>query len=397
MLTKVRTVLRLRAQAGRIPQVGAQQPHAAVADHVQTEYLPILDGLRGVAIILVMLFHFELLWSGWIGVQIFFVLSGFLITTILMKSKDLPAGQYFKRFYWRRTVRIMPVYILYSGIMLAIYFATGFPHQLDRWLVGIGTYTLNWQRAFSDATITRQINHTVGHFWSLGVEEQFYIFWPILLYSMPKNVFKRFLVAAVVANLLLKSAFYLYMHSTGYPVESLDPLFRFSTLSHIEPFLFGALIACYPGVFQKKSGLIYVLIIQFTVVAFYNSIHFNLGRFNGFPAMYTIEYGYIWYYSVINLFAAAILMACLQSRTWLRWLHNPAMRFIGRISYGMYIYHYILCYLFLDKMPYRSIHSLPGYQMVLMFCIYLGLVIGVSTISFHFFERFFLKFKYRFG
>src|SRR5689334_13554869 len=85
------------------------------------QHIKALDGVRGIAILLVILFHYGYLGCGWIGVQLFFVLSGFLITSILIKDKGQSLKQYLKRFYWRRSLRIFPLYYLYLFVMLAAF------------------------------------------------------------------------------------------------------------------------------------------------------------------------------------------------------------------------------------------------------------------------------------
>ena len=96
-------------------------------------YIRSLDGLRAVAILLVMLFHFFfILEIGWIGVQIFFVLSGFLITTILLKSKEHSFTSYVKRFYWRRALRIFPLYYFYLLAVTGIYWLTKTPESFPQ-------------------------------------------------------------------------------------------------------------------------------------------------------------------------------------------------------------------------------------------------------------------------
>jgi peptidoglycan/LPS O-acetylase OafA/YrhL len=181
---------------------------ASSADRV-----PVLDGIRGIAILLVMVFHFwengttrfgPPLWQhlyaytagmGWTGVDLFFVLSGFLITGILYDSRNNP--HYFRVFYGRRTVRIFPLY--YAALVfffLVVPLLLGHIHhgvsaamrasihttpvaRLFAW-----TYIINWYEGFRgwDA-----IPHPIQHFWSLAIEEQFYLVWPFLVLNLPRR------------------------------------------------------------------------------------------------------------------------------------------------------------------------------------------------------------------
>jgi peptidoglycan/LPS O-acetylase OafA/YrhL len=161
------------------------------------QYIPELDGLRGLAIILVVLFHarpeqasefaplpflYTLLNLGPSGVDLFFVLSGFLITGILLSTKDASPRNYFWSFYARRILRIFPLYIL----AVAGFFYGLLPYLHSRGeLLNVSrseqfwfwTYLMNWR----DAAGFRIIN-ALGHFWSLGVEEQFYLIWPAVIF-----------------------------------------------------------------------------------------------------------------------------------------------------------------------------------------------------------------------
>ncbi|HEX3986569.1 MAG TPA: acyltransferase [Acidobacteriaceae bacterium] len=177
------------------------------------ERVPVLDGIRGIAILLVMVFHFwengttgpgPHLWQrlytwgagmGWTGVDLFFVLSGFLITGILYDARNQP--HYFRVFYGRRTVRIFPLY--YAAL---IFFFVVVPFVLAHVHHGISsamrdsihtnpagkffawTYTVNWYEGFRG---WGAIPHPLQHFWSLAIEEQFYLVWPFLVLRLPRR------------------------------------------------------------------------------------------------------------------------------------------------------------------------------------------------------------------
>src|SRR5690625_4685275 len=166
------------------------------------QYVKELDGVRGVAILLVILFHCfpsPLTGLGWIGVDLFFVLSGFLITGILIDSKG--NKRYYSNFIGRRILRIFPLYYLVLFIMLFLLpligrgFSSGsnysfyLRHQGWFW-----SYLQNWLFSFHGFPK----NLILSHFWSLGVEEQFYLVWPFLVLLLPKK-------------LLLKSSIFLCM------------------------------------------------------------------------------------------------------------------------------------------------------------------------------------------
>ncbi|HZZ39684.1 MAG TPA: acyltransferase [Acidobacteriaceae bacterium] len=195
--------------------------------------VPVLDGIRGIAILLVMFFHFwengttrigPPLWQhlyayvagmGWTGVDLFFVLSGFLITGILYDSRNNP--HYFRVFYGRRTVRIFPLY--YAAL---IFFFVMVPFLLAHIHHGVSaamrdsihtspvakifawTYLINWYEGFRgwDA-----IPHPIQHFWSLAIEEQFYLGWPFLVLRLPRRRLIAVCFGIMAAACVLRGVF----------------------------------------------------------------------------------------------------------------------------------------------------------------------------------------------
>src|SRR6266480_2924813 len=138
------------------------------------KHLASLDSLRGIALILISGYHF-ILWEpyilfGWIGVWIFFVLSGYLITDGLLKTRALSIGQYFGRFYLKRAFRILPAFVVFFIIAVALYFT--FPRDmfavdwhLERYWIYIVTFTFNHYPQTG--------SYWFAHLWSLSLEEQF--------------------------------------------------------------------------------------------------------------------------------------------------------------------------------------------------------------------------------
>src|SRR5581483_8187606 len=162
------------------------------------EHFRILDGIRGVAILLVMLFHVEgllpssryffvlhkMAWFGWTGVDLFFVLSGFLITGILLDTKH--AANYFGSFYARRVLRIFPLYYgALTAIVILSHFSYTVQSQLPPHIACDFLYVSNWTDPFTPIT---KLGLT-GHFWTLAVEEQFYLLWPFCVWmAEPKRL-----------------------------------------------------------------------------------------------------------------------------------------------------------------------------------------------------------------
>ena len=193
----------------------AQRPAQAPAEAWRGHFVP-LDGLRGLAILLVLLLHFTTDMTpadgtlaatvraafqvGWIGVDLFFVLSGFLITGILVDNKG--SGRYFSTFYARRGLRILPVYFL------AVFAAF---HLLPRFFQGFDTGGARTEAAFwlflqNFTDLPYQLSRTVGHFWSLAIEEQFYLMWPLVVFATSPTRARRIALATVVLSPIVRFA-----------------------------------------------------------------------------------------------------------------------------------------------------------------------------------------------
>ncbi|WP_255637651.1 acyltransferase [Amycolatopsis sp. DSM 110486] len=168
--------------------------------YLATRRFPALDGVRAIAAVLVVVFHFGgSAWvraNGWIGVHVFFVLSGFLITTLALREEDRTCRVSLKNFYLRRAFRILPVYYVVLGIFVVVTYARG--ELRSSALLG----ALPWFATFLNEF------HVIGVFgvaWTLGVEQKFYLVWPVLAFGVAGLAFaKRFslalgLVVALVA------------------------------------------------------------------------------------------------------------------------------------------------------------------------------------------------------
>jgi peptidoglycan/LPS O-acetylase OafA/YrhL len=357
------------------------------------KYVKALDGVRALAILLVMLFHFYfLLEVGWIGVQLFFVLSGFLITSILLDGKQEALGTYLKRFYWRRSLRIFPLYYVYLLGIVLLFLVAQQPPDFLRKLPYLLLYNYNHYPLFNSLSI----DTTFTHFWSLSVEEQFYLFWPLLIFFLPERPLKILLIVIIVSSPLIRWVAFEWLSTHDYPADDLGQIVYRLTLSHFDGFAFGALIPLYK--LQQRAQLGKKLLLGSSI------LFFLLGAINiattaapisswGFPNGGTDNYQYVWSYTVINLLSLSLIITVLSSHEsmWLRkFFETPLLVHIGKVSYGMYVYHWILL------AGYRKIlHPFIGYR-PLSFVIYLMLTFAVSWLSFFFFERYFINLKDKF-
>lgn len=358
-------------------------------------YIKSLDGVRALAIILVMLFHFYfVLEIGWIGVQIFFVLSGYLITKILIHSKESSSiGNYLKRFYWRRTVRIFPLYYTYLFLVTIIYFLIGKPGNFGDTAGYLYSYTYNLQPLFSrfehDAFFT--------HFWSLCVEEQFYLFWPLLIYALNHNQIRIMILSFIFAVPVFRLFFGEWLISESFH-EIGEVLYRF-TFSHFDAFAWGGGIAVFslPSKIKPQYQKLLLLISTITFVGFgllnYSGIESETVGITslGYPIGGMEQYQYVWSYTLLNFFSSALILYLVstdnQSTYIGKLFKNSFIVHIGRISYGMYVYHWIAL-----SFHKKYVNPLIG-DMIISFIIYFLLVFAISWISFYTLEKFFLKLK----
>ena len=310
--------------------------------------IPGLDGLRGIAYLLIFLFHSDYLGIGWVGVQFFFVLSGFLITGILLRmKKNTPTGKYFFLFYGRRFLRIFPLYYLYLFLMsgLAVYLLSiHYRPALMRIFEDQTKYAIYYIYNLFASTIYNQRSFFLDHLWSLSVEEQFYIVWPLLIFFIPEKYQKTLFISFIAAGPLFRIFFH-FIYLTGeFRIflpdlsEALYPL----PLTHMDAFAFGAYISRYsiPKIRQQFISLaILTPLIGFATQYMATGSIGSLSNF-GYPLHMPDAYQYIWGYSLLNYFFATTIQMVVQNGLFGKFLEWSPIKFLGKISYGLYVYHH---------------------------------------------------------
>ena len=293
-------------------------------------YFKQLDALRAFAVILVIISHWfssdhflnRYSSNGSLGVTLFFVLSGFLITSILLRSKDLiakglPMPQAFKVFYIRRILRISPVY--YFLIFILLIFAPTLIKDSFFWHLSYFTNIFFWLKGIFSGPLS--------HFWSLAVEEQFYLVCPAFIFFIPK----RFLIKSFLFGICIGISFRYFMVFPG------NDMGRILMPGSIDSFCIGALFA-YGRL--NDSALInkyltkipFSLTIAFLFVFFVHTIFFNSLPANIRSALY--------FFLISLSFGVIIDKAAGNSDNILfnSILNNRLLIYIGKISYGLYLY-----------------------------------------------------------
>lgn len=295
-----------------------------------------------------MLFHVELgpdrplLPWGWVGVDLFFVLSGFLITGILLETKGLPGAP--KSFYARRLLRIFPLYYL----VLALVFALE-PHLVPPELVHPASDRL-WYFAYLQ-NLALEMLHIgsvaplhLTHTWSLAVEEQYYLVWPWLVWLLPRRA-----LAALLALVLLAAPLARFEVLSAHPGawRSYWLVYR-NTLLHVDGLAAGsllALVARLPAATPTRLGvsgaLAAVLVLSPALWGLSELARIGIVQFPSQPSDPRVG---ALAFSLLSVgFAGAVAAALgLRSRLLDLLLANPPVRWIGRVSYGLYVWHYVV-------------------------------------------------------
>ena len=352
-----------------------------------------MDGLRGIAILLVVFYHnfgfIKYFFFGWLGVDLFFVLSGFLITDILLKTVNKPG--YFKNFYAKRVLRIFPLYYVSLIIFLLILprikdFPLDFSFYVDhQWW--FWTYLQNWFLIFYDVGNTTT---AIQHYWSLAVEEQFYLVWPFVIFLIRKP---KILLA--IAGLLLVGVICARLYMWTIQVKDLN-YFGLYTYTRIDGICIGSMLAILQFIrspFIKKyfTGLILLL-------AALNFVFYFINKQYQFTYPYLAIVGYT---TFAMLFAIVVHEVIQGENKLLNFLLNiRPLRFFGKISYGLYIFHwpvYLILYAWMED-RIRSIANIADNMLAIAVSIALTIIgIIISIISFYTFERYFLKKKKAFN
>ena len=365
-----------------------------------TRHLPALDGVRGVAIVLVVTHMLSLLdgptslvgriasfgfATGWVGVQLFFVLSGFLITGILLDSQSAP--NQLQAFYARRVLRIFPLYyatLVVAFVVLPLVGRVGPALAHDRaHQIWLWTYLGNWVAA------TDAASRTLPHLWSLAVEEQFYLLWPLVIRRRsPQACFKLSLAVAAAALVIRVVAW-----AAGAPEEA---IYQF-TVTRMDALALGAAAAAavrIPALAARIRAARARLWGASTAAGLLGALLTHAYARATFAGA-TVGYTFLAVAFAFAVLAAAQADAGPVAPSWLR---APALRALGKYSYGMYVFHKPL-HDAIGKPLLRRLAIDPS-RSVSATCAYIACGLGVTFLaavaSYQLFERRFLNLKTRF-
>lgn len=366
-----------------------------------SERLPALDGIRGLAIIWVVLHNTTellppalhgvahvlvfLVHPGWIGVGLFFALSGFLITGGLLDTQG--ASNYFQAFYARRALRILPLYYTVLTLLLIVVPAlqrgptllhARLTEQLSLWL-----FIVNW---------THTAPYGFAHFWSLAVEEQFYLFWPFIVHRLSTR--RLFTVCVYIALLaLVTRGIMVFSGASSWTVYT-------ATTSRLDALALGGAGACLLRLPAAREWVA----SRLTAI--------NLGTLALFLVGVPITRAYnidsidcqIFGYTLLALCSASLVTTAaaddrqarpnILSRT-LSW---APFRSCGKYSYAIYIFHQLIHKLWGERWMVAEFGTNPPAHTVYLYSLAIGLVSFLAAyLSYHLLEKRFLAIKYRFA
>ncbi len=293
-----------------------------------------LDGVRGLAIIAVLLFHNFGIPGGWVGVDLFFVLSGFLITRILISAKG--SKDYFRSFYVRRSLRIFPPYY---ALLAISYCVTAMPMAQMLWHAGY----------LADFKFLNPNTPFLDHTWSLAVEEQFYLVWPIVVLAASTRRLKFIALGGLAIPLFARC---LALSSEGGIAFA-----NFNILARCDGLLVGSALACFEdeGTLRLNAGRQWswslLLLSAIVVFGLASTGYFSVSN-NPTLTMYTLGYA-----AVTGGCAALVWIAVASERESLpqRLLTaTPGLVALGHISYGVYLFHFPILYYGQQLYPSRD-------------------------------------------
>lgn len=356
-------------------------------------YVPELDGLRFLAFLAVFMFHVpplayvprtawrwdSLHWwgrsvvlSGAFGVDLFFVLSSFLITSLLVREANARGQTDVPAFWIRRALRIWPVYYVYVALCAVV---EGAPATV---VAAYSAFVANWPFIGP-----RPEQSLFGLLWSLQIEEQFYLAWPLVLVVVPRGHLRAVCVGMLVVSLSARG----YMLAEGAAIERVWS----HTLTRLDPLAIGALIALTwrerpsfgPALTAAVGGVGVLFVVVSTGLLSHELL--RLGAEGTATKLVKAGAGHlvatVLVFLVVAVACGGVLLAALSARG--SWLGHPALVYLGRISYGLYVFHVASLSLFNSLWwPWRGLFGL-------------GITILAAALSYRFLERPFLRLKDR--
>ncbi len=355
----------------------------------QLGYSPALDGLRGISILAVLAFNGHLVWmrGGFIGVDIFFVLSGFLITVLLVQNYHRTSEIGLKNFYFRRALRLLPALLALMLVSTAFVLLFQSPEKIVTTIKG-ELYTLFYVANWAQAPPRSPGIGPMSHAWSLSVEEQFYIIWPVLLFVLLKMKSKRVVLFILLSLVVISILLNVWFWQTGVPYLRM----YFGSDTRANEILIGCIAALLIswGVFQRVEGSKWAGHLKW---AFHSTAILSLSGIllSFFLVRHNQGFVYNGGFALISVGVALVILdLVLFPSATSRIFEFALLVWIGRISYGIYLWHFPIFEA--SRQLFEGRTSVIFYQIFGLIATFL-----VAAASFYLLEQPFLKLRRRFG
>lgn len=351
-------------------------------------YFPGLNGIRAIAALAVVITHITIALGdfgldpyvfgsfqdgkpkgyilGGYGVSIFFVLSGFLITYLLLCEKDFHPIN-IKKFYLRRILRIWPLYYLYLFVSIVVILIYGLDFNIKSLILYL-FYAANVPFILATGL------PFIGHYWSLGVEEQFYLFWPWIV----KKSESLILLISFMVFVLIGIKLTLHLFKPNTLLESIIHVTRFHCM----------MIGAIGAILLKKDNALFLKTVDNKITQSFCWFIFLLLAINKFHFISVIDN------EIISVVALFLIIGQIRVRNRIINLENNLFDFLGKISYGIYVVHPLLIYFF--SILLKEVEVNINWKYLIVYFIIISSTILVSFISFEYFEKFFLRLKKNF-
>ncbi|MBZ5505636.1 MAG: acyltransferase [Acidobacteriia bacterium] len=375
--------------------VAARSEEAATAERNERFYRPELDALRFFAFLGVFIFHaaprtmdfyaaagvprwlgnllISTFGAGAYGVDLFFALSAYLITTLLLRERAATGAVDLRGFYLRRILRIWPLYLTFVCFAALAALAIPEQHLPLRYVVGYCLLAGNWSYVLYGLPVSFAIP-----LWTVSIEEQFYLAWPLALRRAPV----RMMAAIAVGLLVLANVWRVWLAFSSVPIEAME----YNTFTRLDPIALGILIALFShrlpqlSRWQRSALLGGSLATWIAVYAF--SVSSNPPRLS----TWKLTLGH----PLTAIASVAILLAAMGSQH--VFLRNRALLYLGKISYGLYVLHEFAHYC-----AVRLVHAFSPATVAAQSLVALALTILLAAASYHWLESPFLRLKERFA
>ena len=373
---------------------------ARIDRHPDPHRVPALDGVRGVAMVLVLCAHFALdpavsaggvdravhgvMLLGYTGLDLFFVLSGFLITGVLLDARDAPHRV--RNFYVRRGLRVLPLYygVVFALVVLWPFFRPGGTPALDtlrhnQWWYWFHATNFIWR-------LPGAMPYNTGHFWSLAVEEQFYLIWPWLVFTLSPKTLLRLCLVCIVGALVCRIL--VIASGSGDWVAS----YVWTRMDTLAAGGAVAILLRYP---PSAAGL---APYRRTIAA----VGIGAGGLAAISFLATVWWPALMpVHNTVGFSAVALCFTAFVAAASQGWVDGvvtqPVFRFFGKYSYGMYVFHLPLMlkfgpvYAFVDRLP--LVVGTGILRQIVFFGIATACTAVLGVVSWHAYERHFLALK----